>query len=494
MIIALNPYPDYRGSGVEWLGDVPGHWEVRRMKRIASLNPSKAEARTFLGVDTPVTFLPMERVKTDGRIDEEILSASTVWNGFTYFRRNDVLVAKITPCFENGKGTCLDALPTEVGFGSTEFHVLRAGHDISPRFLYLLTTLPDFRQSGADEMTGAAGQQRVPQAFVENYSLPLPPLTEQAAIVRYLDHADGRIRRYISAKERLIGLLEKQRQAVIHRAVTRGLDPDVRLKPSGVEWIGDVPAHWEVRRLKHWIGINEAVLPETTNPNFEFGYLEIGAVGTGVLIDEPSTIRFADAPSRARRIVRSGYTIVSTVRTYLKAVWFAEDVNDDLICSTGFAVLTPGQETAPKFVSYLAQSNAFTDRVTAESVGIAYPAIAESRLSSFHVCVPPLAEQTAIVEYLDKATADIDAAIARARRHIELLREYRTRLIADVITGKLDVREAAENLPDEPKRTEPINEAGDLASTDDHVVNECDVNDAKLEYGISKVGEYGACR
>ena len=232
----------------------------------------------------------------------------------------------------------------------------------------------------------------------------------------------------------------------------------MQLKPSGVEWLGDVPAHWEVRRLKHWVGINEAVLPETTNPDFEFRYLEIGAVGTGVLIDEPSTIRFADAPSRARRIVRSGDTLVSTVRTYLKAVWFAEDVNDDLICSTGFAVLTPRQETAPKFVSYLAQSNAFTDRVTAESVGIAYPAIAESRLSSFHVCVPPLPKQIAIVKYLDKATADIDAAIVRARRHVELLREYRTRLIADVVTGKLDVREAAMVLSEKADESNRLGE------------------------------------
>ena len=136
------------------------------------------------------------------------------------------------------------------------------------------------------------------------------------------------------------------------------------------------------------------------------------------------------------------------MRTYLKAVWFAEEVNDALVCSTGFAVLTPRPATAPKFVSYVAQSNAFTDRVTAESVGIAYPAIAESRFRSFHVCVPPLAEQAAIVSYLDKQTAAIDAAMARARREIELLSEYRTRQIADVVTGQVDVREAAVCLSD----------------------------------------------
>ena len=440
----LKPYPTYKPSGVAWLGDVPAHWEVRRLKWVASLNPSKTEARTFLTADTPVTFLPMERVGTDGEIDEKVVSASGVWNGFTYFRRDDVLVAKITPCFENGKGACLDALSTEIGFGSTEFHVLRAGSSISPQFLYRLTTLAQFRHSGAEEMTGAAGQQRVPQAFVANYPLPIPPLAEQAAIVRYLDHTDGRIRRYLRSRERLIKLLKEYRQAVIHEAVMRGLDPDVPLKPSGVAWLGDVPAQWEVRRLKHWVGINEAVLPETTDPDFDFRYLEIGAVGTGVLVEEPSTIRFAHAPSRARRIVKSGDTIISTVRTYLKAVWFAEEVNDALICSTGFAVLTPRCATAPKFVSYVVQNNAFTDRVTAESVGIAYPAIAESRFRSFHVCVPPLAEQAAIAAYLDKQTAAIDAAITRAQREIDLLSEYRTRLIADVVTGQVDVREVAD--------------------------------------------------
>ena len=482
----LQPYPHYKPSSVEWLGDVPTHWEV---VRLGYLLRERGEINQD-GEITHVLSLLRERgvipYSEKGNIGNKKSDDIT---RYKVVRPDDIVMN----CMNVIIGSV--GLSSETGCLSPVYYILVGRNDDHPHYLNAIFQCPQFHQSLIRIGNGILDHRmRIPMELLKCELLPRPPIAEQAAIVRYLDHADGRIRRYISAKERLIGLLEEQRQAVIHRAVTRGLDPDVRLRPSGVEWLGDVPAHWEVRRLKHWIGINEAVLPETTNPNFEFGYLEIGAVGTGVLIDEPSTIRFADAPSRARRIVRSGDTIVSTVRTYLKAVWFAEDVNDDLICSTGFAVLTPGQETAPKFVSYLAQSNAFTDRVTAESVGIAYPAIAESRLSSFHVCVPPLAEQAAIVKYLDKATAGVDADIARARRHIELLREYRTRLIADVITGKLDVREAAENLPDEPKRTEPINEAGDLASTDDHVVNECDVDDAKLEYGISKVGEYGACR
>ncbi len=138
-------------------------------------------------------------------------------------------------------------------------------------------------------------------------------------------------------------------------------------------------------------------------PDYEFAYIDIGAVNTGELIQQPQMLRFATAPSRARRVVRSGDTIVATVRTYLKAVYFVGEEPGNLICSPGFAVLTPRTGTISKYVSYVAQSNAFTDRVTAHSFGIAYPAIAESRLASFHVAVPPSGEQAAIVRFLDHA-------------------------------------------------------------------------------------------
>ncbi len=218
----------------------------------------------------------------------------------------------------------------------------------------------------------------------------------------------------------------------------KNLRPYPAYKPSGVEWLGDVPEHWEVRRLKYWVGINDAELPETTSPEFAFRYLEIGAVGTGFLKEEPTPMRFAHAPSRARRILRSGDTIVSTVRTYLKAVWFAEDVEDALICSTGFVVLTPGPGTAPKFVSYSVQSNGFIDRLTAGSVGIAYPAVAESRFRSFHVCVPPLTEQTAIVRYLDYVDRRIRRYIQAKERLITLLKEKRQAAVSQAVTRGLD--------------------------------------------------------
>lgn len=223
-------------------------------------------------------------------------------------------------------------------------------------------------------------------------------------------------------------------------AAVSGLRPYPAYKPSGVEWLGEVPEHWEVRKLKSWLRINEVVLPEDTDPNYAFDYVDIGAVGTGFLTTDLKRIRFRSAPSRARRVLRSGDTIVSTVRTYLKAVWSPKDPVENLIASTGFAVLTPPERTASRFVGYLCQSAYFADRVTSESVGIAYPAIAESRLGALEVCVPPLSEQAAISRYLDHADRRIRRCIQAKEKLVKLLEEQRQALVNEAVTGQIDVR------------------------------------------------------
>ena len=218
------------------------------------------------------------------------------------------------------------------------------------------------------------------------------------------------------------------------------LKPYPGYKDSGVEWLEKVPTHWDVRRLKNWLGVNERVLSEDTDPQYTFEYVDIGSVETGRLATRPERIRFGGSPTRARRVVRSGDTIVSTVRTYLKAVWHAERLGADLVASTGFAVLTPRRGTLPRFVSYLCQSEPLTDRVTAESVGIAYPAIAETRLGTFEVCVPPLPEQAAIVRFLDHADRRIRLYIRAKEKLIALLEEQKQAIIHEAVTGRIDVR------------------------------------------------------
>ncbi len=219
-----------------------------------------------------------------------------------------------------------------------------------------------------------------------------------------------------------------------------GLKGYPEMKNSGVESLGEVPAHWKVLRLKAWLDVNQLVLPEDTDPDYTFDYVDIGSVATGQLSARPQRIRFGDSPSRARRVVRPGDTLVSTVRTYLKAVWHVEHSRADLIASTGFAVFTPRHGTIPKFMSYFFQSEPFTGRVTAESVGIAYPAIAETRLGTLEVCVPPLSEQAAIVRFLDHADRRIWHYIRAKQELIALLEEQKQALIHEAVTGRIDVR------------------------------------------------------
>ncbi|MCY3654090.1 MAG: restriction endonuclease subunit S, partial [Cyanobacteria bacterium MAG IRC1_bin_28] len=161
---------------------------------------------------------------------------------------------------------------------------------------------------------------------------------------------------------------------------------------------------------------------------------------SGRLTETPKRLRFGNTPSRARRIVAHGDTIVSTVRTYLKAVWYADNLQEPLIASTGFAVLTPDKNTLPKFVSYICESNPFIDLVTSESVGIAYPAIAETRLGTFSVCIPPLPEQAAIARFLDHTTQRVQHHIHAKQKLIKLLEEQKQVITHQAVTGQINVQ------------------------------------------------------
>jgi type I restriction-modification system specificity determinant len=269
----------------------------------------------------------------------------------------------------------------------------------------------------------------------------VPPIAEQNQIVAYLQAQDACIARFIKAKRELIGLLTEQRLRIIDHAVTRGLDASVKLKPSGIEWLGEVPEHWEAKPLKRWVRLNACTLGEKTSPNLEFRYVDIGSVKTGRLVRELERIRFETAPSRARRVLKPGDTIISTVRTYLKAIWYVDEDPDDLIASTGFAVLTPGKGVDPEYLGFVIQSSTFVNLVMANSIGIAYPAIAETVLGRLSVVMPPtVAEQQTICCWIANECQPLDDAIVRAEEEIKLIREYRDRLIFDVVTGQVDVR------------------------------------------------------
>lgn len=310
--------------------------------------------------------------------------------------------------------------------------------ELNGRYLhYMLSASYEFNRN-----YGRGGNQAALNcAIVGGFKVLLPSLGEQEKIVAYLRAQDARIARFIKAKRELIGLLTEQKLRIVDHAVTRGLDASVRLKPSGIEWLGEVPEHWQTKPLKRWVRINALTLGDKTDPDFEFRYVDISSVKTGRLMKELEILRFKDAPSRARRVLKRGDTIISTVRTYLKAIWYVDKDSDDMIASTGFAVLTPGKDVDPEYLGFVIQSSAFVNHVTANSIGIAYPAIAETMLGRFSVVMPPtLAEQKTICRWIVNECQPLDDAIARADEEIKLIREYSDRLIFDVVTGQVDVR------------------------------------------------------
>lgn len=207
-------------------------------------------------------------------------------------------------------------------------------------------------------------------------------------------------------------------------------------KDSGVSWIGEIPVDWSIKKLKYYTTTNDEVLTENTAPNYEFRYVDIGSVTLQNGIEHYQGFSFEDAPSRARRIVRTGDVIVSTVRTYLKAVASIRD-DKDVIASTGFAVIRP-KEVDSRFLAYSLANHYFVETVSSRSVGVSYPAINASEMVDIKNVLPPNDVQKCIADYLDRKTAAVDTAISDKEKLIQLLEEQRTSIICSAVTKGID--------------------------------------------------------
>ena len=440
-------YPKYKPSGVEWLGEVPEHWEVARLRTVATLNPSKSEADA-LDRDAPVSFLPMECITTDGKLQSvENRKTSEVWEGYTYFRRNDVVMAKITPCFENGKGALMRGLKNQAGFGTTELIVIRPDRSkLSPEFLERLVRSSNFRQLGEAAMYGAGGQKRVPDDFVRDFRAAVPPLPEQRAIAAFLDRETAKIDALVAEQERLIELLAEKRQAVISHAVTKGLDPAAPMKPSGVEWLGDVPAQWCLAPVGSRYAVQLGRMLDSAKQTGKHlrPYLRVFDVQWGKIniVDLP-TMDF-DEDAREKYRLRSGDLLVNEGGSYpgRAAIW--QDEITECYFQKALHRLRPWRpESDSTEHMYFAMRWAAEFGVfSAGGMESTIEHLPAERLRRYRFVFPSIHEQRSISAFLKRETARIDALVAQAEKAVTLLRERRSALISAAVTGQIDVRNA----------------------------------------------------
>ena len=458
MMRPLRPYSAYKDSGVEWMGKVPAHWDVRRVRTIASVvngaTPS-SNVSSYWGGDivwvTPQDLgaLASRYVKTSART---ITHDGYESCGATIVPAGSVAISTRAPightaiftaeaCTNQG---CRVLVPNDLIQADHLFYSLK----VARPELESLGQGTTFSELSRDQLCG--------------FPLSLPPLPEQAAIVRFLDHADRRIRRYIRAKQKLIALLEKQKQAIIHQAVTGQIDVRTgqsypAYKPSGVEWLRDVPEHWETARLKVFL------LRPMRNGLFK----KKDAFGSGVPIVNVADIyhdSFQIDPASLDRV----QTTPNELRTYQVRTGDLFFVRSSLkLEGTGRAAVAIDCEAGSVFECHLVQGRPDPRRAVARFLAfqlnsfslrhymisranvVTMATVSQGVLASCPVFLPSISEQEGLLKQIDGECARVAATHDRAHREIDLLHEYRTRLIADVVTGKLDVRGAAARVPDE---------------------------------------------
>ena len=436
MIEDLKPYPQYKDSGLPWLGQVPAHWEIRpasgAFSPIRERNTGMNE-KTILSLSYGrIVVKPTE--KLHGLVPESFETYQIVNPGVTVIRTTDL---------QNDKTSLRTGIVRDRGIITSAYLALSTSAGLLPEFGYQFLNAWDVTK--AIYGYGSGLRQNLDFSDFRRMPVAVPPIAEQAFIARFLAWATNRLDRAIGAKRRIIALLQEQKQAIIHRAVTRGLDPSVPLKDSGIPWLGEIPEHWEVRRAKY--------LFREIDDRSARGGEELLSVShmTGVTPRSQKNITMFKAASYAgHKLCQPGDLVINTMWAWMGALGTSSYPG---IISPAYAVYRPRQMTdiIDTYIDFLLRSTPYIANIICQSTGLHTSRLRLYPEAFFRlpIILPPREEQLLIVDKLKGDTADLNTAISRLESEITLLREYRTRLIADVVTGKLDVREVAKGLPEE---------------------------------------------
>jgi type I restriction enzyme, S subunit len=445
MIDDLRPYPEYKKSNLPWLSKIPVHWRVVR-------NGSLFAQRNQTGF----AHLPILEVSLKTGVRVRVFENSKrkqVMSDLRKYKRaaKGDLAYNMMRMWQGAVGVA----PVD-GLVSPAYVVARPFTEVVARYYsYLFRTDVYMFEVDAYSRGIVKDRNRLYWDQFKQMVSPAPRPHEQVAIVRFLDDANRRIERYVREKRKLIALLNEQKQAIIHRAVTRGFEPDVRLKSSGIPWLGEIPEHWKVAKLYR---ITDPLRPimygiVLPGPNVDKGVFIVkgGNCETGRLRPEfLSRTTFAIESKYARSRLREN-DIVYSIRG---SIGSAQIVPAELIganLTQDAARVAPDRGIYPQWLLFAVRSRSFFEKLDAGAVGATIRGINIRDLKRADIVIPSFEEQVSIAEFLSRDTERFETAISQSERGIAFMREYQTRLVADVVTGVLDVRAVAEKLPKESR-------------------------------------------
>ena len=445
MIADLKPYAEYKESGLPWLGEVPSHWTV--LPAFGAFKPNMArnigmKEKTVLSLSYGrIVIKPAE--KLHGLVPESFETYQIVDPGDIVLRTTDL---------QNDHTSLRVGMVRDRGIITSAYLSLRCLSGVSPDYGFQFLNVWD--SSKAIYGYGSGLRQNLDFSHFKRMPIPIPPPAEQAAIVRFLDWANGRLERAIRAKRNVIALLNEQKQAIIHRAVTRGLDPSVPLKNSDIPWLGEIPAHWKLSPNRALLRVRKDLVGDR---HAEFTLLSL--TKRGVIVRDLSGMRgkFSSDMGTSQE-VRTGdlvlclFDVPETPRT----VGLSHHAG---MITGAYTVLESRSADIVAFLElfYIAMDDR---KLLSPLYSGLRNTIPKERFLGAKTPIPPEDERAEILIAVNEKTTSLNTAISRLEREIVFLREYRTRLVADVVTGKLDVRAAAARLPDEELLP-------DLAAADD---------------------------
>ncbi|UUC94376.1 restriction endonuclease subunit S [Comamonas sp. C11] len=416
----------------------PQKWETIPLRYVCELNPSVA----FDGLDEDedLTFLPMDRVKS-GYFIANTSKFSKYGASYTAFEDGDIVLAKVTPCFENGNIAIADNLVGGKGFGSSELFVIRPTA-AERRFLFYYFQSSTFKQDGEASMTGAGGLKRVSTDVLRQHHLPCPSRDDQRRIASYLDRETARIDGLVTEKERMLALLEEKHAALINRIVTRGLDPNAPLKRSGQAWLGEIPAHWATCQLKRTWASSDYGLSESIRDEGDIAVLRMSCIVNG-RIDVSKSGMIADVDDHL--LLRRNdllFNRTNSLDQIAKVGLVDFDPDEPLTFASYLVRIRANHRATPQYLVALLNSSLFLEFARKNAI----PAIGQANLSptrygEIHIPLPPKAEQDEIVTFLERDAATSTPVREHISSSISLLKERRAALISAAVTGQIPLEE-----------------------------------------------------